>query len=107
MNCLDFRRAVLADPRRLDADAARHAAECLSCYVCTFPFGDGSAYHVIARTAFGKATLMLLPGRPPAARATATARGLTAVVAPATGGSVTVIGRSSEAVERIVGALRL
>jgi hypothetical protein len=28
-------------------------------YVCTFPFGDGSAYHVIARTAFGKATLTL------------------------------------------------
>jgi hypothetical protein len=76
-------------------------------YVCTFPFGDGSAYHVIARTAFGKATLMLLPGRPPAARAGGAARGLTAVVAPAAGGSVTVIGRSPEAVERIVEALRL
>lgn len=188
MNCLDFRRAVLADPRRIGADAAWHAAQCLSCrefharcleqeaelaralrvpvpagltrrliardsalsvgaigvaatlvaaislvlivgwgrsdplalagidfvvfeeaqtlidpkpaqpdmldvaaaklgvtfphfigdlrYVCTFPFGDGSAYHVIARTAFGKATLMLLPGWTPAARTTATARGL-------------------------------
>jgi hypothetical protein len=219
MNCLDFRRAVLTDPCRLDPAAARHAAQCSPCgefyarsleqeaelaqalrvpvprgltrrlvptrsawpvaaaglaaavvaaialgwavgwdrndplalagidfvvfeeaqtlldakpakpdmldvaaaklgvpfpdfigemrYVCTFPFGDGSAYHVIARTAFGKATLMLLPGRPPAARAAATARGLTAVVAPAAGGSVTVIGRSSEAVERIVDALRL
>lgn len=33
MNCLEFRRAVLVDPRRLDAEAAAHAGECTSCKV--------------------------------------------------------------------------
>jgi hypothetical protein len=31
MNCLEFRRAVLADPRRLGAEAAGHAWECARC----------------------------------------------------------------------------
>jgi hypothetical protein len=31
MNCLEFRRAALADPRRLAADAARHAEQCTAC----------------------------------------------------------------------------
>ncbi len=31
MNCLEFRRAVLTDPRRLDAAAAAHAGQCAAC----------------------------------------------------------------------------
>lgn len=31
MNCLELRRAVLADPRRLAGDAARHAEQCTAC----------------------------------------------------------------------------
>lgn len=31
MNCLEFRRAALFDPRRLDAEAARHAGQCPAC----------------------------------------------------------------------------
>jgi len=31
MNCLEFRRATLADPRRLEAEAASHAEHCAGC----------------------------------------------------------------------------
>ena len=31
MNCLEFRRAILADPRRLGAEAAEHAGQCAGC----------------------------------------------------------------------------
>jgi hypothetical protein len=31
MNCIEFRRAVLADPRRLGAEAARHGEQCGAC----------------------------------------------------------------------------
>lgn len=31
MNCLEFRRVLLADPRRLGAEGAEHAGECASC----------------------------------------------------------------------------
>jgi hypothetical protein len=31
MNCLEFRRTALADPRRLGAEAAAHARQCTSC----------------------------------------------------------------------------
>lgn len=31
MNCLEFRSAALADPRRLDPDAARHVEGCAQC----------------------------------------------------------------------------
>ena len=31
MNCLEFRRAALADPRRLGAEAAVHCAQCPTC----------------------------------------------------------------------------
>jgi hypothetical protein len=31
MNCLEFRRAVLADPRRLAAEASSHAEQCPAC----------------------------------------------------------------------------
>jgi hypothetical protein len=31
MNCLEFRRAVLADPRRPAAEASSHAEQCPAC----------------------------------------------------------------------------
>lgn len=31
MNCLEFRRAALVDPRRLDCEVARHAESCAPC----------------------------------------------------------------------------
>lgn len=31
MNCFEFRRAILADPRRLASEAAEHAGECAGC----------------------------------------------------------------------------
>ena len=31
VNCLEFRRTLLAQPRRLDAAAAAHAAQCPAC----------------------------------------------------------------------------
>ena len=31
MNCLEFRRAALADPRRLGAEAAPHPGQCAAC----------------------------------------------------------------------------
>ena len=31
MNCLDFRRALLADPARIDAAMVMHAAQCPAC----------------------------------------------------------------------------
>jgi hypothetical protein len=31
MNCLEFRRTILADPRRLGVEAAAHAGECAGC----------------------------------------------------------------------------
>lgn len=31
MNCRDFRRRLLVDPAREDADVARHAARCPAC----------------------------------------------------------------------------
>ena len=31
MNCLEFRRLILADPRRLGAEAAEHAGQCAGC----------------------------------------------------------------------------
>lgn len=75
-------------------------------YVCARPFGGGIAYHAVLKTAFGKATLLLLPGRENAARASASARGLQAVVAPATGGSVAIIADSSRSIARIESLIR-
>ena len=70
-------------------------------YIGTCPFGGAKAHHVVLKTAYGKATLLLLPGRTLAARAVAVARGLEAVVAPAAGGSVAIIADSSRSLARI------
>lgn len=70
-------------------------------YVGTCPFGGATAHHVVLKTAYGKATLLLLPGRTLAARGVAVAYGLEAVVAPAAGGSVAIIADSSRSLARI------
>lgn len=74
-------------------------------YVGTCPFGGVTAHHIVLKTAFGKATLLLLPGRSDPARASATAHGLTAIVAPAAGGSFAIISNSSRSLDRIEAAL--
>ena len=70
-------------------------------YIGTCPFGGATAHHAVLKTAYGKATLLLLPGRTLASRAVAVARGLEAVVAPASGGSVAIIADSSRSPEHI------
>jgi len=70
-------------------------------YIGTCPFGGATAHHVVLKTAYGKATLLLLPGRTLASRAVAVAHGLEAVVAPAVGGSVAIIADSSRGLARI------
>jgi hypothetical protein len=70
-------------------------------YVGTCPFGGAIAHHVVLKTAYGKATLLLLPGRMLAARGVAVAHGLEAVVAPAVGGSVAIIADSERNLARI------
>lgn len=75
-------------------------------YVGTCPFGGGTAHHVVLKTAHGKATLLLLPGRTLEARAAAAARGLEAVVAPAAGGCFAIIADSSRSLARIEAVLK-
>jgi len=70
-------------------------------YLGTCPFRGGMAHHVIVKTAHGKVTLLLMPDRGRAERGTAAARGLEAVIAPATDGSVAIIADSARSVERI------
>lgn len=70
-------------------------------YIGTCPFGGTTAHHVVLKTAYGKATLLLLPGRTLASRAVAVAHGLEAVVAPAAGGSVAIIADTSRSLARI------
>lgn len=70
-------------------------------YVGPCPFGGVTAHHVVLKTAYGKATLLLLPGRTLASRAVAVAHGFEAVVAPAIGGSVAIIADSARSLARI------
>lgn len=75
-------------------------------YIGTCPFAGATAHHVVLKTAYGKATLLLLPGRTLASRAAAVARGLEAVVAPATGGSIAIIADSARSLARIEESLQ-
>lgn len=70
-------------------------------YVGTCPFAGTTAHHVVLKTAFGKATLLLLPDRPLGARLIASARGLHAAISPTTGGSVVIVADSSRGIARI------
>jgi len=75
-------------------------------YVGTCPFAGITAHHVVLKTAFGKATLLLLPGHPLGTRLIASARGLHAAIAPASGGSVAIIADSSRGIARIESILK-
>ena len=75
-------------------------------YVGTCPFAGSTAHHVVVKTAFGKATLLLLPDRPLGSRLVASARGLEAAIAPAAGGSVAIIADSSRSIARIESILK-
>lgn len=70
-------------------------------YVGTCPFAGTTAHHVVLKTAFGKATLLLLPDRPLGSRVVASARGLEAAIAPAASGSVAIIADSRRSLARI------
>ena len=100
---LDAKPADLADLQRAAVEVGIRLPGQLGelRYIGTCPFGGAKAHHVVLKTAYGKATLLLLPGRTLAARAVAVARGLEAVVAPAAGGSVAIIADSSRSLARI------
>ncbi|MBI2313103.1 MAG: DUF3379 family protein [Betaproteobacteria bacterium] len=65
------------------------------------PFSGGTAYHLVVDTAYGKATLLLMPGNPLASRMVTSTRGLSAVAAPAGQGSIAVIASSRSAANNI------
>lgn len=69
-------------------------------YVGPCPFAGTTAHHVVARTAMGKVTLLLLPDRPLTTRVVAAARGLEAIITPAGAGSVVIVAGSPHNVER-------
>ena len=100
---LDAKPADLADLQRAAVEVGIRLPGQLGelRYIGTCPFGGAKAHHVVLKTAYGKATLLLLPGRTLAARAVAVAHGLEAVVAPAAGGSVAIIADSSRSLARI------
>ncbi|MGH8222719.1 MAG: DUF3379 family protein [Woeseiaceae bacterium] len=70
-------------------------------YICFYPFPEGAAHHLLVTTPLGKATLLLFPGRPLAARAAASANGLKATLTPVPGGTVAIVGDSARSVARI------
>ena len=73
-------------------------------YIGICPFQGTIAHHVVIMTPQGKATLLLLPGKPLVGRAHASARGLRALVVPAGAGSMAIIAEASDLqrVERLV-----
>jgi hypothetical protein len=69
-------------------------------YIGTCPFAGTTAHHVLVKSPFGKVTLLLIPERPLASRAVASARGLEAAVVPAVAGSVAIIAGSARGIAR-------
>lgn len=70
-------------------------------YICDYPFAGGSAPHLLIKTALGKVTVLLLPGKHLASRAAASARGLEAAVVPASAGSIAIVGDSRRSIRRV------
>ena len=70
-------------------------------YVGTCPFAGTTAYHVLVKSPLGKVTLLLVPERPLASRAVASAHGLEAAIVPAVAGSVAIIGGSGRSISRV------
>lgn len=71
-------------------------------YIGTCPFMGAIAHHIIAATAYGKVTLLLMPGHDIDGRKSARARGLRAVVCPARAGCLAIIGESARGISRVV-----
>ena len=70
-------------------------------YLGTCPFRGTPAHHVIAATPLGKMTLLLAPGRRIEAPGAARSRGLCAIVRPAGGGCLAIVGESRRGLERV------
>jgi hypothetical protein len=60
-------------------------------YIRLCPEGDGFAWHVVFETPEGLATLLLVPGKPPARMETASAAGWSALARPVKGGYYAVV----------------
>lgn len=71
-------------------------------YIGTCPYRGGIAHHVVLTLPSGKVTLLLFPGDQSEADARAASRGLTAVVKPVAGGTVTLVSRSETNIARTV-----
>ncbi|OGA14333.1 MAG: hypothetical protein A3H32_04910 [Betaproteobacteria bacterium RIFCSPLOWO2_02_FULL_63_19] len=69
-------------------------------YVGTCPFDGLTAHHVLVKTPLGKVTLLLIPSRPLASRAVASAHGFEAAVVPAAVGSVAIIASTPRSIAR-------
>lgn len=82
----------------LDRIQIRYAGPC--------PFGGGTAYHIVLGTPFGKATLLLMPGKPLASRIVSSAQGMNAVVSPARRGSYALIAATASDVGQIENLFR-
>jgi hypothetical protein len=75
-------------------------------YIGPCPFGGVTAHHVLLKTSHGKVTLLLIPGRSLASRASAAAHGLAAAVVPAGNGGIAIIGPSPRSITRTEAFLR-
>lgn len=65
------------------------------------PFEDGMGWHIVFQTPEGLATLMLIPGKPPAGLQRASIGRWSAVVRPTRGGYYAVVMPSAAATERV------
>lgn len=70
-------------------------------YVCVYPFVAGAAHHLLVKSPLGKVTLLLIPDRTAAARASGAAHGFEAAVLPARAGSIIIIGETGRSIARV------
>ena len=75
-------------------------------YLGTCPFRGGHAHHVLLGTPFGKATLLLTPGRPLHSAVIAEGRGLAALAAPVPSGNWFLVADSRDTVQRVAALIR-
>lgn len=75
-------------------------------YMRLCPFGEGFGWHVVIETPEGLATLLLVPGKKPAAVQAASVEGWSAVVEPTGRGYYAVVTDSSSATSRFLRMLR-
>lgn len=92
----EMRQALLQLGLRLPADGVtvRYLGKCP-----VVP--DGTAEHIVLRTAHGQATLILAPRRPVASREVVTHRNRTAIISPARAGGYMLISDSQETIRSL------